>query len=333
MEHSVEKQFTSEIMNKILSTYHLDTNFKKLGDFENYAFEVNHEGEAKILRVTHSSHRTQKELESELDWIQYLHGCGINIPAVFLSPNGNTVEAFQAEDSVFYASLFEKARGNPVKLVDFNEKLFRIWGKVIGKMHNFTKSYQPGENIQPRYQWDENDLLRLEYYYPESDKAALKAARNVVAEIEKLPKTKDSYGLIHTDIHAGNFFYDGDAIHIFDFDDASYHFFASDIAIPLYYSLISKHLYGTREERNEFAREFMQAFLEGYREENELSQECIETISLFLKLRDVDLYSVFSKKVPAEERTERMQHWIAEIKERIEKNEAIVDLDLISNII
>jgi len=74
MEQSVEKQFTSEIMNNILASYDLDSNFKKLGDFENYAFEVYQNGEAKILRVTHSSHRSQKELESELDWIQYLHG-------------------------------------------------------------------------------------------------------------------------------------------------------------------------------------------------------------------------------------------------------------------
>lgn len=333
MEHSVEKQFTKEIMNKILATYQLDSNFKKLGDFENYAFEVYQNGEAKILRVTHSSHRSQKELESELDWIQYLHGCGISIPAVFLSPNGKTVEAFEAEDSVFYASLFEKAPGNPVKVDDFNEKLFRIWGKVTGKMHRVTKNYQPGENIQPRSHWNGNDLLQLEYYYPKEDKEALAAALKVIEEVEKLPRTIDSYGLLHTDIHSGNFFYDGETIHIFDFDDACYHYFASDIAIPLYYSTNSKHFYGTKEERNEFARGFLKAFLEGYREENTLSQDCLETIPLFLKQRDIELYAVFSKKVPIEDRNERIQHWIDEIKERIEKNEAIVDLDLSANLI
>lgn len=331
MEQSVEKQFTSEIMNKILTTYQLDSNFKKLGDFENYAFEVYQNGETKILRVTHSSHRSQKELESELDWIQYLHGCGISIPAVFLSPNGKTVEAVEAEDSTFYASLFEKAPGNPVKIDDFSKKLFRIWGKVTGKMHRFTKEYQPGANIQPRSHWNENDLVQLQYYYPEEDKKALDAASKVLAEIEKLPKTKDSYGLLHTDIHSGNFFYDGESIHIFDFDDASYHYFASDIAIPLYYATNSKHYYDSKEERNEFAKGFIKAFLEGYREENELPQECLETIPLFLKLRDVELYAVFCKKVPVEERNERLQHWIDEIKERIEKNEAIVDLDVSMN--
>jgi len=227
--------------------------------------------------------------------------------------------------------LFEKAPGNPVKVDDFNEKLFRIWGKLTGKMHRVTKNYQPGENIQPRAQWNDNDLVQLEDYYPEEDKEALAAAYKVMKEIEKLPKTKDSFGLLHTDIHSGNFFYDGESIHVFDFDDASYHYFASDIAIPLYYSTNSKHFYGTKEERNEFAREFISAFLDGYREENEISQECIETIPLFLKLRDVELYAVFSKKVPMEERNERIQHWIEEIKARIEKNEAIVDLDVSVN--
>ncbi|MBS4174141.1 phosphotransferase [Bacillus sp. FJAT-49736] len=329
MEYSVEKQFTSDVMNKILSTYQLDPEFKKLGAFENYAFEVYENGEPKILRVTHSTHRSPKELESELDWIQYLHNCGISIPGVFFSPNGKAVEAFEAEDSYFYASLFEKAPGNPVKQGDFSDKLYRIWGKTIGKMHYFTKKYQPGEKVQPRYHWDENDLLQLEEYYPKNEQEALEAARKVVEEVAKLPRTKDSYGLIHSDIHHGNFFYDGDSIHIFDFDDASYHFYASDIAIPLYYSVNSNHFYGTKEERNEFAMGFLQAFLEGYREENELSQECLETIPLFLKLRDVDLYSVFSKKVPVEVRNEREKHWLKEIKERIEKNEPIVDLNLV----
>ncbi len=332
MEHSVEKQFTTEILNKILATYQLDSNVKKLGDFENYAFEVYQNGVAKILRITHSSHRSQKELESELDWIQYLHSHGISIPAVFISPNGKTVEAFEAEDSFFYASLFEKAPGKPVKVEDFDEKLFRIWGKVTGKMHRVTKEYRPGANIQPRSHWNGNDLLELEYYYPKEDKEALAAALKVIQEIEKLPITQESYGLLHTDIHSGNFFYDGETIHVFDFDDSCYHYFAVDIAIPLYYSTISKHYFGTKLERNEFAKEFLKAFLEGYREENELSQECLETIPLFLKQRDIELYAVFSKKVPMEERNARLQHWIQVIKARIERNEAVVDLDFVINL-
>ncbi|HJV30700.1 MAG TPA: phosphotransferase [Bacillales bacterium] len=333
MEQFVRNLFSEDLFKRIIACYQIDSNYKNLGDFENYAFEVYRNGTPMILRVTHSSHRSYKELEAEIDWIQYLQSCGISIPAVLLSPSGKVIEDFEAEDSFFFASLFEKAPGHPIQLDDnlFNEELFFIWGKTVGEMHFFTKAYRPGDNIHLRHQWNNNDLLRLDDYFPNDEGEALTQAKMVVKEVEKLPKTKDSFGLIHSDLHQGNFFYENGSIHIFDFDDASYHYFASDIAIPLYYAVNSKHFYGSREERNEFANQFIQAFLAGYREENELSFEWVKTIPLFLKLRDVELFSVFNKKVTINERNERIQHWVHEIKNRIIANIAIVDLDLKDN--
>lgn len=330
MEQSVDRQFTKGVIEKILNHFNLDLEYKKLGDFENYVFEIYENGAPKILRVTHSSHRSKEELESELDWIQHLHRCGISIPGVFLSPDGHTVEEFEVEDSSFFASIFEKAPGNPVKLDDdiFNEKLFYKWGKMIGKMHRHTKDYQRSEGVIPRSQWDENDLLNLEKYYTGDAAALLENVNTVIDKIKQLPKNKDSFGLIHTDIHHGNFFYDGNDIHVFDFDDACYQYFASDIAIPLYYATNSKYFFGTQEERNQFAKKFLNAFLDGYQEENKLAREWIETIPLFLKLRDIDLYAVFNKKVAPEDRSDRINHWMMEIKDRIEQDIAIVDLSV-----
>lgn len=328
MELLVEKQFATGVIGKIIKRLHLDEKYIKLGDFENYVFEVYENGQAKILRVTHSSHRSKPELESELDWIQHLHRCGIRIPEVYKSPNGNTVEEFKVGDSSFFASLFEKAAGSHVKVDDkmFNEKLFYKWGKMIGKMHRHTKNYQRSKGIVPRSQWDENDLLNLNKYYTGEDVPLLDNVFPIVEKIKQLPKNKDSFGLIHTDIHHGNFFYDGNEIHVFDFDDACYQYFASDIAIPLYYATNSKHFFGTREERNQFAKKFLHAFLDGYEEENRLAREWIEMIPLFLQLRDIDLYAVFNKKVAPEDRNDRVLHWMKEIRERIEQNVPIVDL-------
>ncbi|QQZ10295.1 phosphotransferase enzyme family protein [Heyndrickxia vini] len=332
MEQFVEKLFTQEVIENILTTFNLDHSYKKLGDFENYVFEVNEQGKPKILRITHSSHRSKQELESELDWIQHLYRCGIKIPNVLLSPEGNTVEKFTVKDSAFFASLFEKASGHPISLEDsiFNEKLFYKWGKMIGKMHRHTKEYQPSERIVSRHHWDANDLLDFEKYYGKEESQLLEHAKNVVQEIKQLTKSKDNYGLIHSDIHHGNFFYDGEMIHVFDFDDACYHYFVSDIAIPLYYATNSKHFIGTREERNRFAKKFLTAFLDGYQEENKLPREWIKKIPLFLKLRDIDLYAVFNKKVAPEQRNDRVKHWMQEIKERMKKNEAIVDIEFLT---
>lgn len=330
VEQFVENLFTQDVIENILNRFNLDHSYKKLGDFENYVFEVYELGKPKILRITHSSHRSKQELESELDWIQYLNRCGISIPNVLLSPDEKTVEEFTVENSSFFASLFEKASGDPITLDDsiFNEKLFYKWGKMIGKMHRHTKEYQPSEGIVPRQHWDSADLLDFEKYY--SNEELLEHTRNVVGKIQQLAKSKDNYGLIHSDIHQGNFFYDGNTIHVFDFDDASYHYFASDIAIPLYYATNSKHFYSTRDERNRFAKKFLTAFLDGYEEENKFFSDWIEMIPLFLQLRDSELYAVFNKKVAPEERNDRVKHWMKEIKQRMEENVAIVDIDFLT---
>lgn len=70
----------------------------------------------------------------------------------------------------------------------------------------------------------------------------------------------------------------------------------------------------------------MHAFLDGYDEENQLTREWLTTLPLFLKLRDIDLYAVFNKKVAPEDRNERVLHWLKEIRERIENEVAIVDV-------
>ena len=58
--------------------------------------------------------------------------------------------------------------------------------------------------------------------------------------LDSLPKDDDCYGLIHADIHQGNFFVDeNDNITIFDFDDCHYHWFAYDLAVPLFGLAIS----------------------------------------------------------------------------------------------
>lgn len=60
---------------------------------------------------------------------------------------------------------------------------------------------------------------------------------DLINEMMALPKDKDSYGLIHNDMHQWNFLLDGDKINVFDFDDSLHGWFALDIGIALYHAL------------------------------------------------------------------------------------------------
>ncbi|WP_436375545.1 phosphotransferase enzyme family protein [Cytobacillus sp. BC1816] len=327
MEKAVDALMTDDILTNFFRIYSLNIeNYKKLGDFENYVYEVHKDGKAHILRITHSSHRMLEELLSEADWMSYLNSKNLKVPEVFSSQNWNLVERLTAGDgSAFYASLFSKAEGKPisVRAPEFNNELFQAWGRTVGKMHAATKSYVPSDGIVPRMQWDEEELLTVEKYIPAEDQLVIKHTEDLLNLLQNLPKHINNYGLIHTDLHSGNFFYDGKEIQVFDFDDCCYHWFASDIAIPLYYSLLYKFKEGDPSEMKIFGKQFLDSFLDGYRLENEIPDDLGRQLPLFLRLRDITLYSVLHKKIAPKDRNSQLLFMMETIKKRIERNDPI----------
>jgi amicoumacin kinase len=328
MEKSVEILFTEDILKRFLTSFGLQSEVKKLGDFENYVFEVYLGDGPVILRITHSSHRSKEEIFAELDWMNYLHNQRVNCPAVFKSINNQIIEGQQAEDgSFFYACLFSKVPGNPVKIKseEFNEQLFYAWGKEIGKLHAVTKDYQPIYEIPLRPTWEDEELLNIADYVP-NENEIIKNTKLLINQLKALPKNKDNFGLIHSDIHSGNFFYDGESIHVFDFDDCSYHWYASDIAIPLYYSIFYGYKSAGKSEQEQFSKKFLTPFIKGYEQHNSLPEGWKEQMPLFFMLRDITLYSVLHKKISPEDRDESLNQMLETLRKRIINKESIVTL-------
>ncbi|GLB60423.1 phosphotransferase enzyme family protein [Cytobacillus sp. NCCP-133] len=327
MEKNVEILMTAEILNRFFHCYSLEQNqYKKLGDFENYVYEVYRNSESFILRLTHSSHRTEAELLAEVDWVNYLNSQGISVPKVFYSDHGKFVELAPAEDgSLFYASLFSKVPGTPVKVTapGFNERLFKALGRANAQMHSAAKAYEPKNGIVHRMQWEDEDLLEVEKYVPKSETLVIENTQKLLLQLKSLPRNKENFGLIHTGVHSGNFFYDSKEILIFNFDDCCYHWFASDIAIPLYYSLLYRFKDHNNKESNAYGKRFLTSFTEGYQEENSLPKDWAIQLPYFLRLRDVTLYSVPHKKIAPEDRDENLNLMLQQLKNRIEKNAPI----------
>lgn len=327
MEAHVEKCFNESVLQRALAKFGGNRNqFKKLGDFENYVYEIFIENVPYILRLTHSSHRSKQDVEAEIHWVNFLHDKTINVARALQSNEGNVVEEIEVEYGSFFISLFEKVPGRQLKKDDplFGPALYEVWGRTIGKMHRATKDYQPLEHS--REHWDEEDLLRFEAYLSEEqDDEIIRHGKALVNEIQALKKERDSYGLVHSDIHAGNFFYDEGSIHVFDFDDSSYHYFVSDIAIPLYYTVWGGLQGEDRETRAQFAEEFLYFFLKGYSKENKINPEWIKKMPLFLRLRDYILYTVLHKKFDVTNMIDAERRMFHQIKNRLDNGELIAE--------
>jgi amicoumacin kinase len=329
LEKAVDNLFTEDILNHFLMSYNLMSDVKKLGDFENYVFEVHRCSKPVILRITHSSHRSKDEIYAELDWMNHLHNNKVKCPLAYKSTENHLIEEVQAADgSYFYASLFSKVPGKSVKIKssEFNDALFEAWGKVIGQMHSVSKDYLPGKEIKLRPSWEEEELLDIETFVP-NEKVIINNTNLLISELKLLSRNKENFGLIHSDIHSGNFFYDGESVHVFDFDDCSYHWFASDIAIPLYYSILYGYMDASESIREQFAIKFLSHFMKGYEQYNQPPKGWKEQLPLFFMLRDITLYSVLHKKISPEDRDEKLNTMMEGLRERISNKLPIVKLN------
>jgi amicoumacin kinase len=329
MEKWIEELFTDDLLKDAAARFSCETSrAKKLGDFENYVYEVHRKGIPYILRLTHSSHRSTGEVEAELNWINHLHKHRVNVSLVNHSDEGNLVEVIKSRETYFIACLFDKAPGVPVKVNDplFNDQLFYKWGRLTGHMHRVTKGFDQDEYRRER--WDQDDVLNYEKYVTSPlDKGIIEKGNQNKERISSFIETQDSFGLIHSDIHPGNFFYHDGDLHVFDFDDSTQFFFVSDVAIPLYYSVWWKFRNETLETRSQFGERFLIAFLQGYMTECEIEEEWVKRIPHFLLLRDMTLYSVFHKKWDVEKLSEGERSLLSQIRERLHHDEPIVDLD------
>ncbi len=312
------------ILNEASQRYAISkTDLKKLGSFESFVYEYEKNGQSRILKITHNRHRTVNQIKGELEWVNFLAENKVSVPPVIRSKNKELVELINVDDSYFLIYAFEKASGSLPEQNLWDDVLFENWGRVMGRMHAVTKKYRPSDKAIRRFHWYEDPSLRVEKHIPPSQPKVIEKYNRLKNKLLILPTDMDSYGLIHSDLHHDNFFVDNDKITVFDFDDCHYSWYAFDISIPLFYVLRDSHV---DPNDKSFARHFMKCFMTGYRQENNIDISCLGQIPDFLKLREIDLYSI----IHAEEAlnlNDWCQRFMEERQSRIENDVPIIEID------
>lgn len=159
------------------------------------------------------------------------------------SKDGNLAETFDIEDGPLHVSVFTKAPARPMQFsMDWNPYFHRRLGELVGKMHSATRIYQPSEGIQKRKSWL-NDMRYIGQSVPKRETVARWEFDEVVEWASSLETSRDTFGLVHTDINHSNYFGDDSCgVTVFVFDDARYHWFAYDLSAPMFYAVLSFHL-------------------------------------------------------------------------------------------
>ncbi|MCM1991785.1 phosphotransferase enzyme family protein [Oceanirhabdus seepicola] len=329
MEKHIKELFTDKILEKCALAFGLKLDeVTYIGGFENFVYGFKRNEKEYILRIGHSDHREYDMITAELDWVNFLAENKADVSTPIKSIKGKLVEIVKVGDgSYFTVTTYEKAKGGRPTKENIGDDFCFEYGRAIGKLHNLTKKYKVTEGIPKRYEWHEDILFQDgTSFLPKEDKYIWEKYNELIKYLKALPIDVDSYGLIHTDIHFGNFFVNHNKITIFDFDDCSYKWFISDIAIAIFYLTA----FGMdSDKRNSFVKEFLSSFMKGYNVENKLDKFWLKELKNFIKLREFTIYIVIHRSFDANNLPEWASQYKSDFKRRLEKNIPLIDLDFL----
>lgn len=243
--------------------YHFDIDtLKYIGDptKTNQTYTFTKDGKEYVLKFARRPIEQIRQTKAEMNWIYYLgeKNIGVSLP-------------FKTNKNELVIATLE------------NGENFINWGKLMGNMHRLTKDYTPASEYKAREIY--NGLYWGSFFdCLKTNPSLYKIAEGLQSEIMTLPKDKDSFGLIHCDMHQWNFYIDGDKINVFDFDDSLYGWFALDIGIALFHAL----WWGRKDDaRNDYTNSIIENFLKGYLSANHLSDFWISKIPMFMRYRQI----------------------------------------------
>lgn len=289
MEREIRNLLNDDILNESASKFGFSKcDLSDLRGFQNFVYEAKQSTKSCIVRIAHSSHRSFRLTEAELNWVLYLSNHGVSVAAPIRSLEGDLVSRIDYGDAYFVTTAFDKAAGSKPKYQTYMEdkNLIQALGRMTGKIHALSKKYVVSRESAQRSDWkDNNYLTKFAKYVPAPYEQVIEKTKQFMQRLLLLPADLDCYGLIHGDIHLNNFHVYKDELILFDFDECEYNWFAADIANPLFYATPLPS--GGREQRNRIAERFYAYFMEGYSKENDLDVHWLKKIPLFLRLREI----------------------------------------------
>ena len=245
-----------------------------------------------IVRVTDGDIRDHAELEAELLWLDHLirNGCTVTTPIE--SRAGALLETIELTTGTFHVCCFERFGGRelaPKTDPAWNDDLLRALGSEIGRIHRASDDLElpPGKD---RHAWYESELARFPDPLPDAfDPEIASRMQEFTEEMRTRPTRERHYGLVHRDLHSGNFLVEDGRVQIIDFDLGCYGWRAMDFAVLLYihYALPSHSVPGASPA---LMGKALACLVEGYRSEYVMDDEQLEGIAELMRLREILIY-------------------------------------------
>ncbi|MFC1743665.1 phosphotransferase enzyme family protein [Candidatus Riflebacteria bacterium] len=230
-----------------------------------------------------------------IEWMQYLDFKNAAVPRLVKSRHGNPVEYIPTPDGVYSVDVTEKIEGTLARVLvreNMDISWAKTFGQAVGKMHRLGSTNPPENMLKVRPHWNQ---IHNDFNSPRKlteDEALLcRKHADILTRIHYLPKTPDTYGLVHVDLHLDNIMVSTQvaSITMLDFDDVCYGWFVMDLVSPIT-DIVVCHP-GTNKD--DIINTYLTEAIAGYQLEHEISSHARGTIPLFLSLLEIEFYARF----------------------------------------
>ena len=271
-----ESPFSQEAIEQALAHWDISVSSYELVSLsENVVYKVLAQEGSFALRIHRPGYNSNEELECELMWCRALNQSNIDTPAQRVTQTGANYANVEVQPNDFRAvGLIDWLDGKQMaELIEEAEpevaiEHYATLGVLIARMHTQAVAWNPPA-LFTRKIWDASGLVGLnplwgkfwQSQYLTTDEAQLMAqARETLFDhLLHLPKSPETYSLIHADLHPHNVLVIGTQLYAIDFDDCGFGWHYYDLAVALH------HL-----RDNEHFDAIEQALLRGYRSERSL---------------------------------------------------------------
>ncbi|NJM60470.1 MAG: phosphotransferase [Oscillatoriales cyanobacterium RU_3_3] len=242
------------IANVALDRYNLAQGLRYfLGHSGSVTFRIETQQEKFLLRIHQAIFSSQGDvwqkpevIESELLWLAALH---LDTDLVVQTPIKNlqnrlvTPVIVDENTEVFYCSLLRWIDGEILQFDRTPQQAYQL-GKLIAQLHQHSQKWQRPHNFtRPAY--DRNRLkIALSKLHPASSQGLIAAENYNVLELaagqvqklmETLEQTQENWGLIHADLHDGNYLFHNEELRPIDFARCGFGYYLYDVATALQY--------------------------------------------------------------------------------------------------
>jgi Ser/Thr protein kinase RdoA (MazF antagonist) len=230
----------------ILSNYPLNiVQHEHLRTSENVVVKlISETGQPYALRIRKIIGTYQEQIMSELvilrDFAEFAHA---DVPAPLLTRAGELFCIVRVGDETYMCIIFYWVPGVHVAGHDITFQQMGFMAYSVAQLHSFALQYKsPAGLVRPVY--DENWFFGTKSWtttpdfvsrFNPDDAVYLRSVNDTIRSyLRTYPRNPSTFGLIHYDLHVGNFLFHESGANMIDFDECGFGYYLFDLAHILF---------------------------------------------------------------------------------------------------